>query len=39
MGFAENKSTPLWILVELAKDSSELLRRVVSLNPKPIRSN
>jgi pentose-5-phosphate-3-epimerase len=33
MGFANNKSTPSWILVELAKDSSELIRRIVSFNP------
>ena len=33
MGFANNKSTPLWILVELAKDSNELIRRIVSFNP------
>jgi pentose-5-phosphate-3-epimerase len=33
MGFASNSSTPSWILVELAKDSSELIRRIVSFNP------
>ena len=33
IGFAWNRSTPSWILVELAKDSSELIRRIVSFNP------
>ena len=33
MGFASNSSTPSWILVELAKDSGELIRRIVSFNP------
>jgi pentose-5-phosphate-3-epimerase len=33
MGFANNKSTPSWILVELAKDPGELIRRIVSFNP------
>ena len=33
LGFAGNKSTPTWILIELAKDSNELIRRIVSFNP------
>lgn len=32
MGFAHNSSTPSWVLVELAKDSNELIRRIVSFN-------
>lgn len=32
-GFAGNSSTPSWILVELAKDSNDLIRRIVAFNP------